>query len=92
MLKVHCALSLRASLLSLNFHNADSTFTVDQKKISPLPQLSLSACVLGLVINLELPNSWPAARVGGAMADWKSLVEPSDHFHRESSRDQEIPE
>lgn len=41
------------------------------KRISALRCWLFQACVLGLVINLELPNSWPAVRVGGTMVDCK---------------------
>lgn len=73
MSKVHYKLSYSPSLLSLIVHNADSTFTIDQKDICPA-SLTLPACVFSLIINLELPNSWPAVRVGGTIFDYKSLL------------------
>lgn len=44
-----------------------------QKDICPA-LLTLSACVLSLVINLELPNGWPAVRVGGTIFYCKPLL------------------
>lgn len=73
MSKVHFVLSYSSSLLSLIVHSADSTFTIDQMDVCPA-LLTLPACVLSLVINLELPSAWPAVRVGGTILNCKSLL------------------
>lgn len=57
-------------------NNAESTVLLSQDVAYMGPALlTLPACVLSLVINLELPISWPAVRsVGGGVGLLLSVV------------------